>query len=485
MNRYLRAISTNFVFFVINTLFFLVMTPISIRVMGADFYGLWSILIAIALFSNIGALGIESIINKFSAESKQEITDYPNKVLTSGFIIVLIMALTVMFLMLIMRSLIAKNIQTSPDLQMDFSKAIFWIALSLFPQFLTKVTQGYFLSQYENKLVRIMDSLSSLLPWIGAVCITFFEKNLYKVAEWFFLAQMVVFLTYIIILRRKVSYHIVFDCSLLRKMINFSGYMFIESTAISFFQQFDRVIVGFVLGPVFAGVYSVGTSFALRLSQISGQATEVMIPYASLKNSLNDHVRLYTVFRKLSQYVSLIMAGMGGLLVLWMDELLSLWISPSYAAAYANPFRLLIIAYGLISLSRPAHQTLTGLGKVKFTSLIYLSSSVAMLASVYLFSYRFGILGAACANIIMVLLLVYNLYTYNILAHGIPWKSVLSDLRGGLFIPFVFYGLLLFNQAILFRLLLSAILGLTFLIDVLKDDWARTRLFHRGKTIVP
>ena len=49
MNKYLRAISSNLIFFTINAVFFLVITPVLIRVMGEEFYGLWTILMALML----------------------------------------------------------------------------------------------------------------------------------------------------------------------------------------------------------------------------------------------------------------------------------------------------------------------------------------------------------------------------------------------------------------------------------------------------
>ena len=111
--------------------------------------------------------------------------------------------------------------------------------------------------------------------------------------------------------------------------------------AITFFQQFDKLIVGFTLGPVLAGVYSIGTSLALRISMVTGQATEVMVPYASLQESLDAHQKLYAIFRRLSHYVSLLVAGISSILIIWMNEILSLWISPGFAAHYANGFRIL------------------------------------------------------------------------------------------------------------------------------------------------
>ena len=62
--------------------------------MGDEFFGLWSILYAIILLSNIGTLGISSIVNKFASEAHPEVhrADYFNQVLTGGIAIVLPMA---------------------------------------------------------------------------------------------------------------------------------------------------------------------------------------------------------------------------------------------------------------------------------------------------------------------------------------------------------------------------------------------------------
>jgi O-antigen/teichoic acid export membrane protein len=69
LNKYLKAISYNLIFFALSTLAFLILTPLAIRIMGNEFFGLWSIIFAIAQFTNIGTLGIGSIVNKFASEN--------------------------------------------------------------------------------------------------------------------------------------------------------------------------------------------------------------------------------------------------------------------------------------------------------------------------------------------------------------------------------------------------------------------------------
>jgi O-antigen/teichoic acid export membrane protein len=490
MNRYIRAVSLNFLFFIFNTIFFLIITPVAIHVMGGEFYGLFSILNALMLLSNIGTLGISAIVNKFASEANtpgRTEEQHFGEVLTAGTLIVIPMALLFAGMIALMRNLIANNLEISPLMRGEFSKAMLIVAIGVFPQFLSKVPAGFLLSQLKNGVARGIEFISSFSLWIGAVGIVFFVKrDLTWIALWYLITSiLVLFAYYFAIPRHLVSLSRV-DLRIVRKMLNFSGNLFIESLAISLFQQMDRVIVGLTLGPVAAGTYSIGTSVGLRMSLITGQMTDVMVPYASLKESLNDRVRLLAIFRHLSRYVSLLVAGLGGLLILWMNQILSVWISVDFARQYTNMFGMLIVAYSLLSLSRAGHQTLTGMGRVRFTSLVYLLSTGIMLGGVYVFSSKFGLFGAASANCFMILLLVYNIAIYKILTNEkFSWRAVFGDLKWGFFLPAVIFGFLSLNHTLLFKIEITFALVAVLFIVLLRDDWTKLLLARQLKNIYP
>jgi O-antigen/teichoic acid export membrane protein len=484
MNKYLRAISTNYIFFIINVIFFLLVTPLAIKAMGEEFYGLWMILTALMLFLNIGNLGIDTIVLKFSAESHFPANAQlkSNQILTVGYLIAFIMSIITASSFLLARNLIVNNINMNIELKAQFQQAILWVAAGIIPQFLIRVPYGFLLSQLRNRTARQFELFSSISLWMGAVVIALIEKNLVYIAIWCFISNWLVFGFYILASWRLVPFRFQLEIHTLKMMLNFSKYMFLETLAISLFSQFDRVVVGFMLGPVIAGVYSTGTSLASRLSMVTGQATEVMIPYASLQESLDDRQKLYTVFRKLSRYVSLLLAGLSSLLIIWMNDFLSLWISPDYAARYANGFRILVIAYGLLSLCRPAHQTLTGIGKVKFTSLVYLFSTILMLVSLIFLSREFGFQGAVASNLLLILLLVFNLFLYVSVGSPIRWKHVLVDLQWGLGLPVIIFGLTLFlsSSMPISSLMEMIILGILLALAITKDDknYIKTGIFR-------
>ena len=487
MNKYFKAISANFIFFAINTAFFIAITPISIHVMGLEFFGLWAILNALVLLSGIGTLGISAIVNKFASEAHENDDTIPRhygEIILAGGMIILPMAIITAFALVVVRNLIAQNLDVTQSLRTQFSVALLFVAAGIFPQFLARVPQGFLLSQLKNRLVRQIETVSSISLWLGAVLIAFYKKDLILIALWSFINNTLMMLVYFLVLRRIINFNLHINFHLLRRMMSFSGYMFIESTAIAMFQQLDRVIVGLVLGPTMAGVYSVGTSVGLRMSLITGQVTEVMLPYASLKDSLDDHTRLLAVFRHLSRYISLLVALIGGLLILWMPEILAIWISPDYASHYARPFSLLVAAYGLLSLCRPAHQALTGMGKVRLTSLVYLFATAAMLTAVFILPHYLGLLGAALWNFMLVFLLLYTFLCYRSLTGHSPWAAVFSDLKWGVSLPVLMLVIALFEPTLWPKMLWTVILDIIVATIIMNDDWARPWLFQQTNRLI-
>ncbi|MGD0708233.1 MAG: oligosaccharide flippase family protein [Anaerolineaceae bacterium] len=479
MNKYLKAVSTNLIFFFISTISFLILTPLAIHLMGKEFYGLWAVLNAVIGFSTIGTLGISSIVNKFAAESTplgQEKSG--SSILAAGFAIITPMALLTAGILWLIRNLIAGNLAMSSLLEHQFETAIAICIIGIIPQFLSRVPQGFLLSQLKNNLVRFFDFIASVFPLIGAVIICAFQKNLIWIAYCFTSIQFLTLFLYLIAVRQNLHLSLHLKGQIIHNMLGFSFFMFVESLAIALFQNFDRVLVGFILGPAIAGVYSVGTSVGLRISQITGQVTDTMIPYASLKNSLEDHEALYQTFRKLSQYIGLMVAIIASLCIIWMREILTIWISSSYAESYSTVFSVLILAYGFLSLSRPGDQTLTGLGQVKFASITYLLSTIIMLSGLYFLSQNVGLFGAAVANTFMILLVVMNLRAYQLLHHKIDWQHVFADLKWGILLPLLAYVAILFQPNEYLKICYTLVLIGYVTILVSKDNYLRGLLYE-------
>ena len=389
-NRYARAISSNILYFLLSSAAYLVLTPVAIRVMGDELYGLWSILFALAQFTSLGTLGIEPIVNKFAAENHEDPVQ-TNRILSSALVIVLVMAFALAIAVFFLRDLLTRAINPSSMYYNQLNSSIVVYVFIIFPLFLTRVLRGFLLSRILNSFVRLMDFFYALLPVIGGVLIAIFARDLYLMAIWNLVVVGVVFAAYAWKAASVIHFQFSPRRATIRQLLGLSGYMFLESSAITLFQKLDRILVAVLLGPAAAGIYTVASGAGSRMSMLAGNISDVLIPYASIKNAAQQKDSLERTVTRLSGYVSIVSALVGGVFIVWMQEILSLWISPAYAATNHFFFAIMIAAYGVLSLSRPAHHTLIGLGKVKITSTTYVVATGTMLAGLYFFSRRFGL----------------------------------------------------------------------------------------------
>jgi O-antigen/teichoic acid export membrane protein len=376
------------------------------------------------------------------------------------------------------------QLSITPTRVPQFRLGLVVVALSIVPQFLQKVPQGLLYSGLKYLESRSIELLANVAVWVGGLGLAYQTRNIFFVALWGLGVQIIILLLYYWAVARLGFFRWRVSRLTLHSMMNFSFYTFIESLSIAMFQQLDRILVAITLGPVAAGVYSVATSLGLRLSMLTGQATEVMIPYASLQNSTQNYSGLYRVFRDLLRLTSLLLGLLASLLILFIEEILALWISPDYARSYTLFFRIIIIGYSWLSLCRPGHQTLTGIGSVRLTSFVYLFTTFFMLLGLYTWAKGFGMLGAASANLVMVFMLVLNIYTYSKLAGSLSFSHLIVDQAWGLFIPGLFFSLTLFLTFSLFqKIFLMLILVFCALFNLWRDPFLKKHLSLKLRSV--
>ena len=404
-NRYIQAVSANYANLIISTVFFLIITPLAIRIMGDEIYGIWTIINAFLLFSSVGTFGMGLVVNKFGAEEGADALSHET-ILSIAAVIVLAIATLICGGMLIFRMWFANNLVADPLLQEQLYLGFIFIALSLYPVFLGKVFQGYLFSQLRYGTGKAIETVTNIFLWSGAVIIIWLSNNLVYLSVLVFLIQLASISIYFYLVMRKRKFTFQWKANAFRKLWTFSKSAFIQSLSISLFQNFDRLLVGFVLGPSIAGAYSVGTSIGLRQMKITNQLSSVLVPYASKKESLRQPRDLFEVSNLISRLNNVLLMVVGGLLILWMEPILKIWISAEFSENYSRAFQIIILAYILISAASPRMQTLVGIGQIKVTSRIYFSSTILMLLLLYFLSNRWGMIGAAMSNFVMVLLLI-------------------------------------------------------------------------------
>ena len=259
-------------------------------------------------------------------------------------------------------------------------------------------------------------------------------------------------------------------------MSRFSVFSFIEYVARLIFQQLDRVLIGIVLGPSAAGVYSVGTSIGLRLSIVTGQITSVLVPYASKKSTENKNRELIKNYHNISRLINVMVMVMGSILMLWMRGDTSQF---GYLRNMPNRTRAcLSCSFLFINLSVSAGLVirLWWVWGVCVSPPSYTSRPVViMIAGIFWLAPNLGIMGAGIANLSSALLLAFNIYVYILLKRKFEARDVMHNFGWSLITGTIALVIMFSFPSVLIRVSYSFLLIVIAAYLVLTDDFARSQ----------
>jgi O-antigen/teichoic acid export membrane protein len=472
--KIVRAGAINVFYLVIQSLVFLVMTPITLRQLGQELFGFWVIMMSLLGFSIITNLTAATTIMKYVA---QYIVSDPENEELSGVITFQYLAafvggiLTSLFLWLA-RYWLANQISSSTVPVGLLIGAISIFSLGVVPNILSEVSIGILLGLVRFGTSDFLITLHQLALWVGAFIIGYFNGNIYNLAILILLVSLSKFILSTLAawyFTRNRQIHFVLDS---RQVVGIFKYLFstwFGAAGLLIMNSIDKIVVGMMLGAATAGIYGIGTSIAIRLSMIADQSTLALNPYASGHEAIGQRLKVTRLFRQSSQMVSIIISAIAGLLLVWLKYILSIWISPEFAGLYSNLFRSLIVAYTFYSMFRPAYHIALGAGWSGVTGSIIFFCSLVMITAVWIFSRLFGITGAILSNYVCSLLLIVNFYLASRLSLK-PIRTVISDIGIPSLIILILLILPIDKFGIIFLLIISVVILIVLSILMFRQD---------------
>ena len=428
--RLAGASIANVFYFVINGAMFLVLTPWMLRVWGKDSYGVWTFMLAILGFAGIANFGMTTSTIKFTAQySKKESTDKLSSVITFSFLLMALAGVVAFFAIWGLRYKISTQIESSNSV-LVVSKALGWVAFGVIPLFLGQVSRGIMLGLVYNVLVGAIALSMDVLLWIGALGIGLAGGDILHLGIWIFIVNLIRFITLSFAawwVTRPLKIHFSWNTILNKTILYFAILTWLGSLGSTAFQSLDRILVGMFLGADAVGVYGIAGGVATRLYGIVGQFTQVLMPFASNYQEEGKVEQIKSIFRISSRWGACLLVLIASVLVIWMDIILSVWISPQFSADYANIFRIMVLAYATYSMVAPAYQVVVGMGKLKIPTIIMLISGLGMLSTLWFLASRIGLSGAAYANLAYSGVLLINIYAAYMLNLK-PLRAVISDI---------------------------------------------------------
>jgi O-antigen/teichoic acid export membrane protein len=182
----------------------------------------------------------------------------------------------------------------------------------------------------------------------------------------------------------------------------FAAGMAITSTCVFFIMQTDKIILTKLVSLEQFGYYTVAISIAATIAGAAGIISRSILPRMTQLVALNETEALKTLYIKSSSFVAWLVLPIAGLLIVFNQQFLTLYLGNIDRVAYIAPvFALLMFGYAVHSLMYIPYALTLAHGWTRYginTSIVVI---VAMTPITILATLKYGVIGAASAWVVL------------------------------------------------------------------------------------
>ena len=417
------AVIVSYIMLICNSLSSLLLTPLYLRFLGLDKYGLYQMVYSAAHYILILDLGISTTMVKYiSLYRIQKDKAAEENFAAHCLAIVAVIIVVVVIIGLILNSYLTTIYRTISAEDAPVAHAVFLIlvattALTIVEHYFQGVViaHEHFLVQKVVALCKIVGKVLFTVLFLylhrGLTMIASVELILTLCSLAFLLAYGFGRLHFRVKFRR-------FDRNLLLGVFSFMLAIFLQSIVAYVNNTVDKTILGIMVSPAAVAVYAVAMSFITLFNSLPSAFTGVYLPQATrLINQKADATALTDFIIRPGRYQFLICGTIIAVFLLFGREFIALWSGADTDAAWI--IALIIMVPNMIPLIEAVIEpVLDALGKRLYRSVVLcIMSAVNVLLTVHLVK-RYGMLGAPIGTALSYLLgygLVMNLYYQRVI----------------------------------------------------------------------
>lgn len=210
-----------------------------------------------------------------------------------------------------------------------------------------------------------------------------------------------------------------------RTVLSFSGFAYLKRIASVTYAQADKLIIGALAGVQVLTFYVVAFTLVNRVFNMMFRISAVLFPASSTLAARDEIDKLRRLYLVAVRYTLFLNGAIMIFLVVLADTLLAVWMGAEFARRSATVLAILAIASFVDSLSNLPSMINDGLGHPRVTGLFAVSRAVVGASLAYVLVGKWGILGAAIAQLAVALVMVPG---FLIFAHGRTIPMALSEL---------------------------------------------------------
>ena len=414
-----------------------VYTPIMLKLMGNEEFGLYSLVSSVISYLSVLDMGFGNAMIRFisKAQAKKE---YDKEKEINGLFLILYSAIGIITIFIGIA--LINNIQKlfPPLTQDEIGKAkvimeilILTIAIS-FP---LSIFDSYVMACEKFKFLKILNLVKTISIPLTMLPLLFLGYKAIAMVIVTSIFNIMYHICTLLCCFKKLNMKIYiskgkFNVELFKNIFNYSFFVFLGLIVDTVFNNTDQVILGSVCGTVAVSIYSVGSKIINMNTTVSTTLSGLFLPKITkmLEEKEADY-KISNLFLKVSRIQIYLMVLISSGFIVYGKQFLNLWVGGGYEQTYY--IILLIILPALIPLTQNIGiSIIQAKNKHQFRSVVYFIIAIINVILTIPLAKRFEGIGAAIGTLIATFLgqiLVMNIFYWKKIKLDIPkyWKFLI------------------------------------------------------------
>ncbi|MCC6328022.1 MAG: flippase [Acidobacteria bacterium] len=378
----------------------LVATPFTIRLLGADGYGVLILVGLIPTYLGFADLGMGIASTKFGSEAYAA-GDAEKEARTVRTAAVLSLALSVPFAILIfaLSGWLATLFNVPEHLHAEASLALKVAAFTFVLNFLNSIFNTPQLDRLRMDLNTFVTSGFRILGIAATPFVIYLGGGILGAVLVLCTGTFLTLVGHIYTSGRLLPrlYGLTFDRALFRPMAKFGGALAFVAVAGILLVHSEKLFLARLTSVEALAFYSVAFTFANMVTQFFVSLIQSLLPAFSQLSHPERRVQFNQLFERIIRLNALIMFPALGLLCILAKPFFSIWAGPDFGRESTVPFYLLCFGLMFNLVANIPYCAITALGRTDILAKAYWIQLIPYLFIVYFLVANFGIYGAAGA----------------------------------------------------------------------------------------
>lgn len=420
----------------ISTIIPLLYTPIMLRILGQEEYGLYSLSNSVIGYLTLLSFGfgnaIIRFISKFRVENDHEKIEGVTGLILSIYAIIAVIVCIIGFGLTKGTGLFFGTGLTSNEIQrLKILMIIMTVTTAIsFPVSILSCVSIAYEKYIFRKLVDMVATIAAPILNLIVLLMGYASIGLAMIGLITQIIYAIVFAWYCKTKLNVVPRFKNMPIYMLKEILGFSIYVFIGSIIDMLYWATDKVLIGAVLGTVAVAVYNIGGTFTAMLQNMSSAISGVFGTRVNMmvfqKQPIERLSELLIRIGRIQYYVvSLILSGY----IVFGQRFMDIWAGKDYSQAYVIGL-LTMVPLAVPLIQNIAFTVISAQNRLKFRTIVYGIIAVLNVVGTMIAMPKFGIIGAAACTSIAFIVgngILMNVYYWKVIKLDIMsfWKNII------------------------------------------------------------